>query len=497
MARTRSSKQQSSSGKSAGNENRLNNASNEGDNNKKSRRKSPPESVPTTQSLRQEASQREKHYQDLIAKQARELAALKREREESKELKTPAKRRKSASPTIAVLTLSECSEGEKSSIQNSVNKYIWKHVVFMPESGPLQKGVMQSTYKHMDPRPPKEEVSKEDWVISRVSVVGSAFNSTRSYITCQVKSTIFRYADDVLDGKWPNLDKFRQCALRTIRVQAPEDATDAEKAECEANLAVFVFYWDELLPRAAPNSSKLWDTSTRYVCTITNRDRYKKSPITTQMEAFLVLCLENNWKYWENWYFLSRKLYPKRKIQRCPSKLLPAEDSPQFLRGYFEGEKNTVYFYGPKFDTLYSKLNGGSRMTGGWSEDGITRFEQLCTAIRTARQTPENYDLEIFVYRKVVDNADKRGAKSGAATTLSVKDNKKEAPTNAKLMASIDKDALEWLCGNAEYDSDEEEEEDGKPPARRNDSLDSADQSVGSYEEDEFDDAQVCARESV
>ena len=55
----------------------------------------------------------------------------------------------------------------------------------------------------------------------------------------------------------------------------------------------------------------------------------------------------------------------------------------------------------------------------------------------------------------------------------------------------------EWLWGNAEYNSDEEEEEDRKQSAQCNDSPDSAEESISSYEEDEFDDTQVYAWESI
>lgn len=259
-------------------------------------------------------------------------------------------------------------------------------------------------------------------------------------------------------------------------------------AAVEENMGWFVFYWDELLPHVGPQKTNFWDPSVRYSQTITNAESYKDSPITTQMEAFAVLCLENSWTYWENWYKLQDK-FPYKKLLKCPKNLVPGQDSAHYNDGYFLQRKtNTVYFFGPKFDSMYTKSNAGSNIAGGWTEEGKRRFEVLCKSIRSARMSPQNKQIEEMVLRKVCElKVNGTASSGGEATQQPTADDYSRG--NSHLLGAFDPDYAESLGYNLAHEEEEEkEQDDGKLPARRQELAGSDDESTGNYEENgEYD----------
>jgi hypothetical protein len=496
MPRSRSSRQTRSSKSppdSAGvNENHLNSAS-KSSTKKKSRSKQAPDVAHTPQSLRLESQEKEREFKRFMAAKEREVADAKRQMEE--QLAQFVKRRKTGS-SVAVMTSSECPKEEKATILTAVAKHVWKHLVFMPAPGDLQQRIMQWVYAKLDPPPPKKVITKEEWVVSRANVVYSCFNHIRSYTCSGLKKGMRTYWKQC-NRQWPSFAKFEACALRTIQVKAPEDATDAEKAECAANLDVFAYYWDSILHYAAPQATKLWEPTTRRVCKITNQRDYKDSPITAQMEAFVVICLDNNWTYWQNWCELELK-FPDHRLLRAPKERIPAPDHPSYAQGYFEDDDGkTVYFFGSKFATKYSQSNAGSNITGGWSQAGKDKFQQLVVEIRKNRQTQENYELEHMVFERVLEKSAKAGANSGGTATLSGEEDNPKKPVEEPIKVLDLNIAMELGYEIGDDEPDEEEEDDRKMPARSSEHSDDDDESAHSYDEDVDLEGQISARESV
>jgi hypothetical protein len=458
-------------------------------------RKHAPEYAATPLTLRQQDLQKQQ-LEETIAAKDRELAAMKRQLEAKDAEKARGKRHKSTTDLVKVLPLHECPNEERSAIFTTIATTSWKHVIFMPPPGKVQRAIMESTYRNMDPTPPEDETPKEKWLISRVNVVGYYFNNIRSYVSGQVKNVIYNYADEC-GKKWPDLEKITACAMRNIPLVAPENATDEQLAAVEENMGVFVFYWDELLPHLGPQNTKLWDTNVRYSQTITDPKSYKDSPVTTAMEAFGLLCLENSWTYWENRYKLQEQ-FPKKKLVKCPKNLVPARDSPVYANGYFvqDGTKK-VYFFGPKFRTRYTKSNAGSKICGGWSDEGLRRFGDLCNAIRSARMSPQNKGIEEMVLRKVCELKVEGKAISGEEETEPASE---DDPTRDKshYLSAMDSYVFDYLGLNLPEDGEEEvEEESRKRPARPQELARSDDESIGSYEETADEYTTVSPRESV
>ena len=494
MARTRhSSKQKKQQNDPDNNENCRNRAPEDGTNNKEDRRKrTPDDAPPAALTLRQQSM-----LQEAVAAKDRELAALKRQIEDQQPQKPPAKRRKSVNNFVQVLTLNECPDGEKISIIASVAHHVWTRFVFMPPPGLLQKTMMEITYDNMDPKIPEDEISKEDWVISRSNVVGNILNNMRGYVTGALKKVVRKCALEC-DGEWPDLEKITACALRTIPLVAPDNATEAELAEVAQNMDVFVFYWDQILPHALPQKTEFWGSTVRYQRTITHPDpkRYVESPITTQVEGFTILCLENCWDYWKNWQELQDK-FPSKKLMKCPKDDVPDEGTPQYDKGYFvDKNSNTVYFFGPKFETKYTKSNAGSKITAGWSQKGLNRFGELCQQIRTARMSPKNHEIEEMVLRRVRDLMGNRKAQSGVKA-IQQDHPEDEDPAEQSHWVAMDPDYAAFIGVQLPGKKAEEEmEDDRKPPAREVEFAEDDDESAGGYgEHDDY--ADVLQQESV
>jgi hypothetical protein len=120
------------------------------------------------------------------------------------------------------------------------------------------------------------------------------------------EKSIYKYARRY-DGSFPTL------ADHTIKLflSPDEEKNVLMKAEVWENL--FKWCWDILLGRCCPLGTKLWESSTKYYTLISD----KKSPITPQMVAFIVINFLNNYQYWHLRYNLEL-IHPKIPIQKKP-----------------------------------------------------------------------------------------------------------------------------------------------------------------------------------
>jgi hypothetical protein len=163
-----------------------------------------------------------------------------------------------------------------------------------------------------------------------------------------------------------------------------------------------------------------------------------------------------------------------------------------------------VFFFGPKFDTLYSKANAGSCVTGGWSDEGKQRFTNLVRDIRNNRQTQRNYDLENMVFEAVKEKLDKDPSNSGGTASVSGANN------NSKEEYCVTEDVLDPEVAmslgliHSGDNSHTDDDDDRKMPALPQlpaaalpEHGDEDDYSAGSLEEDDGLDGPVSARASI
>ena len=300
-------------------------------------------------------------------------------------------------------------------IYDSVSNFVFPKLVFMPmpHDKKNHRHIMKVTYKYLENRPDEEVMSKYLWLGSRGDRVAGTFNGIRQYITGAVKKAVRRYSKFHLRKQWPDLEKIRKCALRTIDLPSGDNAGANEESdedseelqanaeELQANLDLFEWYWLDLLGAAVPAKTKLWDKNTRKAGLISD-----SMEMTSHLEAFAILACENSWKYWENWYKLKDK-YKGKKLEPCAEKNLPTEPEKLAL-GHFL-EDGVVYFWGEDYETQYSNTKGGSNPYHGWSDEGKDRFVELNEAIEAARNDPVKKAKETIVLEVIQSKDNKKG----------------------------------------------------------------------------------------
>ena len=112
-------------------------------------------------------------------------------------------------------------------------------------------------------------------------------------------------------------------------------------------------------------------------------------------------------------------VYPDRDAYSKPPVknpvAIPQDAATQARRGYWEEVladgtlSGTVYYWGPKWDTLYSNGKSGSNNPyAGWSPEGKTRFNQLVKINRDARTKAATRAMEKIVLAEVVVNRNRK-----------------------------------------------------------------------------------------
>ena len=112
----------------------------------------------------------------------------------------------------------------------------------------------------------------------------------------------------------------------------------------------------------------------------------KKPDITTSSEAFTALGYENGLNRWRECDRISREhggvpvVVEENKGQdECDQKTLNCRGA----RKYMSAKDNT------ELETIYSLSNSGQSLRGGWTSDGIARFNELKDSAKIGRARPE------------------------------------------------------------------------------------------------------------
>jgi hypothetical protein len=102
-------------------------------------------------------------------------------------------------------------------IQKAINHHTFCATIFLPVAGDLiWNKVMQKINLSLDPPPSLESEDMNLWIMTRANVCGSAYNCTRTYISGQLKKSIYEYAR-ANGGSFPSLVKIQSIADCTIK----------------------------------------------------------------------------------------------------------------------------------------------------------------------------------------------------------------------------------------------------------------------------------------
>jgi hypothetical protein len=291
---------------------------------------------------------------------------------------------------------------EKNNVTRSVNFGVFTTTIFMPKSGPKWVGVMRDVYAGMDPKP--ENISEKKWVYSREDYVASVFNNTRSYINGQMKKAFGKYAQEN-NGRCPDLELIKEIATRADSLVYTPSEQEESNEEYERKMKMFEWYWVVLIACAVPQNTRMWREDVKFYRRLSS----EKSPITPQMEAFVVANMENNYSYWKARYPVAAK-YPNVDIRRKPKDAKKPElKDGEVGKGWYMskrpskkgGEKTVIYYYSTEWDTKYSNASSGSNVYNGWSVAGKKRYCELVQEIKDQRKRPWVKDLEKSVLNRI------------------------------------------------------------------------------------------------
>jgi hypothetical protein len=304
------------------------------------------------------------------------------------------------------LTKDQVTKDEMTAIQKAINHHTFCATIFLPVAGgKIWTKVMQKIYLSLNPPRSLESEDMNLWITTRANVCGSAYNYTRTYISGQLKKSVYEYAR-TSGGSFPSLVKIQNIADRTIKLfLSPQEESDASiKAEVKENINLFKWYWDVLLGRCCPSGTKLWESSTKYYTLISD----KNSPITPQMEAFIVVNFLNNYQYWRLRYDLEL-IHPKIPIQKKPKtyKVPPLKEGETdkgwslttVIRKKGGKAQQVIYYHTREWDTKYSKSDAGSSVSGGWTKEGKILFINWVERVRAARNCRGTRAMEDLIWR--------------------------------------------------------------------------------------------------
>ena len=239
---------------------------------------------------------------------------------------------------------------------------------------------------------------ENDFIGTYAHYMTKVLNNTRSYVQGRLKEKLFKFVDE--NGRWPTLAELRACVTREFDPNKPE------------MMAIFVWYWNELLPVAAFYMEH-WGVSIRCNNTISQAHfpgKPNKKYITQAHEAMCYVLMANNMRpeanqegKWELMYRLKGLHKGKKFINRAITPPGAAFKDPLT-------NERVNYHVGDKFITLYEDQGHGGRFTdttsgqnrfGGWKPEGRRLFRTIRDANKLAREKDTTKAIELAALVKV------------------------------------------------------------------------------------------------
>jgi len=140
----------------------------------------------------------------------------------------------------------------------------------------------------------------------------------------------------------------------------------------EDDFECFEFYWEEILPRAV--GANVWSDYAKYYSTISEAmrlDRPQLACVSAQDEAFAVVCIENQCLRWIE--------DAKREIKET---------------GVVDGVEENSKKANKSTEGLYTSSKKGQNRFGGWSEEGLSRYNNFKEYNKQARLVQKEVSKE-------------------------------------------------------------------------------------------------------
>ena len=251
----------------------------------------------------------------------------------------------------------------------------------------------------------EKNIKKYVWVYSQCGM--SQFNRHRSDIVGKIKGACDEWA------------QAHDCTLPTL--EALELVINRDK---KADLDVFAWWWDCVLPKVA-GANSIWSEDVRYHTTISTYKDGKTPYITPGLEAFAYLTIANNHEKWP--YVMKYK-----KENRISGKICIVEsvdtDKNSTKHKDIEGKRHYIGCdKHPALKVKYTEPSKGQIPYRGYKDEGLQLFSDIKASCAKGRR--ENADIEKKVLAKlralnnIVDKSAPKAAKKTAPATAKKFDN--------------------------------------------------------------------------
>jgi hypothetical protein len=205
---------------------------------------------------------------------------------------------------------------------------------------------------------------RSDFVATYRGDCREGINEQRSYVQSQMKKVFNKTMER--EEVPPSIEDLYKVVTRDIPL--PSDTDEAQQQEHERLMTIFLWYWDELLPKCAGNI--YWRDSIRRHQCISQATHEGKQCITNSTEGICALMYDNCHDKWDKMW--------KNKQEDPSAKMPKKKDDPE------------VDEYAGK----YSDSMSGQSKYGGWNPEGLAKFQEVVAQVKAARQTEKSAQLE-------------------------------------------------------------------------------------------------------
>ena len=250
-------------------------------------------------------------------------------------------------------------------VQKAVKRDLWRLVKFIGNEEQVRKAglmvidlllIKDFLVTEEDPEEKQQEVqvAVEQWLTTYASDIRQANGEQRSYVQSEMKKIVLAFLKRV--GKIPTPKEFFQLSQRNLSRTTPDQQADQEE--------LFDFY--VTLLSAVAGSATYGEKQRRTDPISACKTQDGKTAVTISTEAFLVVMYENCYNKWLN-------MHKWKEVDKNPGSI------PKYSR---VRHAQTQDFMAKFSDTL-----AGNSQYGGWSREGIEKFNAYIKAFKTLRET--------------------------------------------------------------------------------------------------------------
>jgi hypothetical protein len=301
-------------------------------------------------------------YEKLRAK----LAKVQAENGELKAFSSQVRGAKSAK-ALAKATM---NTGVQTEILQQIRTVVWRTTHFVANAN--QENTVSGWIHDLIYGEGKNEGKKLQWIDTYAGFIMEQINKHRTYVLQRLSGPAVDWL--ATHEKLPTEQQMEMLLLRGFDPKDPKN---------EDIMEIFMWYWDEFLPKV-PGFGGIFKDSQRRYATI-SKCAPKNDPeapyITPQMEAFAVVAFLNCKEKWIQYKKIKAE-HPNKTIVPCTYVKGTKNEGPV---GEYVVDGKHLRVYGEAGE--YTSATGGQKRYGGWSVKGLKKYKQLKKMAKQGRKS--------------------------------------------------------------------------------------------------------------